>query len=77
MLSGVIEKQYSLEKDYILTWHILTFKHQAHKMVKHTQIIRRLLPTNYLSVFDHFLGLAFEGSKFESTNSGLQYRICT
>ena len=24
------------------------------KMVKHTQIIRRQLPTNYLSVFDHF-----------------------
>ena len=30
-------------------------------MVKHTQTIRRLLPTNYLSVFDHFVGLAFKG----------------
>ena len=27
-------------------------------MVKHTQTIRRLLPTNCLSVFDHFVGLA-------------------
>ena len=30
-------------------------------MVKHTQTIRRLLPTNYLKVFDHFLGLVFKG----------------
>ena len=29
-------------------------------MVKHTQTIRRLLPTNCLSVFDHFVGLAFK-----------------
>ena len=28
-------------------------KRQPHKMVKHTQIIRRQQPTNYLSVFDH------------------------
>ena len=37
---------------------INSFKHQLHKMVKHTQIICRLLPTNCLSVFDHFMGLA-------------------
>ena len=30
-------------------------------MVKHTQTIRRLLPTNYLSVFDHFARLALNG----------------
>ena len=30
-------------------------------MVKHTQTIRGLLPTNYLSVFDHFVGLALKG----------------
>ena len=30
-------------------------------MVKHNQTIRRLLPTNCLSVFDHFVGLALEG----------------
>ena len=29
-------------------------------MVKHTQTIRRLLPTNCLSVFDHFVGLALK-----------------
>ena len=30
-------------------------------MVKHTQTIRRLLPTNCLSVFDYFVGLAHKG----------------
>ena len=29
-------------------------------MVKHTQTIRRLLPTNYLCVFDHFVGLTLK-----------------
>ena len=29
-----------------------------HKMVEHTQTIRWLLPTNCLSVFDHFVRLA-------------------
>ena len=32
-------------------------------MVKHTQTIRRQQPTNCLSVFDHFVGLAFKGLK--------------
>ena len=30
-------------------------------MVKHTQTIRRLMPTNCLIVFDHFVGLALKG----------------
>ena len=30
-------------------------------MVKHTQTIRRLLPTNCLNVFNHFVGLALKG----------------
>ena len=30
-------------------------------MAKHTQTIRRLLSTNCLSVFDHFVGLALKG----------------
>ena len=30
-------------------------------MVKHTQIIRRPLPPNCLSVFDHFVGLVLKG----------------
>ena len=37
------------------------FKRQPHKIVKPTQIIRRLLPTNCLSVIDHFVGLALKG----------------
>ena len=37
------------------------FKRQRQKMVKHTQTIRRQQPTNCLSVFDHFVGLAFKG----------------
>ena len=32
------------------------FKRQPHKMVKHIQTIRRQRPTNYLSVFEHFVG---------------------
>ena len=30
-------------------------------MVKHTQTIRLLLPTNLVSVFDHFVELALKG----------------
>ena len=30
-------------------------------MVKHTYTIRRVLPTNCLSVFDHVMGLALKG----------------
>ena len=30
-------------------------------MVKNTQTIRRLSPTNCLRVFDHFVGLALKG----------------
>ena len=30
-------------------------------MVEHTQTIRWLLPADCLSVFDHFVGLAFKG----------------
>ena len=43
------------------------FKRQPDKMVKHTQTIRRLLPTNCLSVFDHFVGLEFKESKMYKT----------
>ena len=32
-------------------------------MVKHTQATRQLLPMNCLSVFNHFVGLAFKGVK--------------
>ena len=38
-------------------------------MVKHTQTIRHKLPTNCLSVFDHFMGLALKGlSEFKEIN---------
>ena len=39
--------------------HLQPFKHQLHKMVKHTQTICWLLPTNCLSVYDHFVGWPF------------------
>ena len=35
------------------------FKRQPYKMFKYTQTIRRQKPRNCLSVFDHFVGLAF------------------
>ena len=37
-------------------------------MVKHTQTIRRLLPMNCLSVFDHVVGLAFKRLSFKPLN---------
>ena len=38
-----------------------SFKYQPHKMVKHTQTVRRQKQTNCLSVFDHFVELAIKG----------------
>ena len=37
-------------------------------MVKHTQIVCRMLTTNCLSVFDHFVGLAYKGLGFKYVN---------
>ena len=52
------------------------FKRQPHKMVKHTQTIRRILPTNCLSMFDHFVGLALKGlSSKRQVSSALRTRI--
>ena len=48
--------------------NILTLEAPTHKMVKHTQTIHRLLPTNYLSVFDHFVGLALKELKIAYEN---------
>ena len=48
----------------LLLLDIFPFKRQSQKMVKHTQTIRRQQPTNCLSVFDHFVGLALNGLKF-------------
>ena len=45
------------------------FKCQPHKKVKHTQWIRRLLPTNSLSVFDHFLGSVYKELNPEASAS--------
>ena len=38
-------------------------------MVKHTQIVRQLLSTNFLSVFDHFVGLALKTLNISKKNS--------
>ena len=39
----------------------LTLNRQPHKMVKHIQTIHRQMPTNCLSVFDHFVGMERKG----------------
>ena len=39
----------------------VTLLRQPHEKVKYTQTIRRQKLTNYLSVFDHFMGLASKG----------------
>ena len=49
----------------LIDLRFLTFnKRKPHKMVKHTLTIRRLLPTNCLKLFDHFVGLALKGLSF-------------
>ena len=40
-------------------------------MVKQTKTIRRLLPTNCLSVFNHFVGLTLKGFKYASDTAQL------
>ena len=42
---------------------------QPHKMVKHTQTIRRPLRANCLNVLDHFVGLVLKELKIPSGNS--------
>ena len=41
-------------------------------MVKHTQTICRQEPTNRLSVFDHFVGLAPKGLKKDAYCTNMQ-----
>ena len=44
-------------------------------MVKHTQTICRLMPTTFLSVFDHFLGLSVRGLRHEGDDKpAIKYR---
>ena len=60
--NGVIEMEH---------WHYMSvtvdvnvFIFNPLRMVKHTQTIRRLLPTNCLSVFDNFVGLPLKELNF-------------
>ena len=46
-------------------------KCQPHKIVKHTQTINQLLPTNCLSVFGHFVGLTLIGIILQNTQKYL------
>ena len=43
-------------------------------MVKHTQTICRLLPTNCFSVSDHFVGLALKGLRASQTFLEVSWR---
>ena len=43
-------------------------------MVKHTQVIRRQQPSNCLSMFDHFVGLAFKGLRNNSMEKPVNFR---
>ena len=46
-------------------------------MVKHIQTIRRLLPTNFLSVFDQFVGLLLKGLKMKKAfDNALGWVLC-
>ena len=52
-----------------------TIKRQPKKMVKHTQTICRLLPTNCLTVFDHFVRLPLKGLNY-NFNDGQKLYLC-
>ena len=45
----------------IATGFIQPFKRQPHKMVEHTQTIRKQFVDECLSVFYHFVGSTFKG----------------
>ena len=47
-----------------VTVDVNVFIFNSLRMVKHTQTIRRLLPTNCLSVFDNFVGLPLKELNF-------------
>ena len=52
-------------------------KRQPHKMVKLIQTIRRLLPTNYLSVLDHFVRLALRSCQYFLAVRGVYTNLLT
>ena len=54
----------------------LPFKRQPHKMVKHTQTIRRLLLMNSLSVFGHSVGLALKGLNLSTYSDQFKIWYC-
>ena len=60
------DSQNQYTKGNIVTKWFNLFKCQPHKLVKHTRTIW-LLPTNCLSVFDHFVGLALTGLSENAT----------
>ena len=61
LLMSYVHDRCTLTSVYLFLKSWLTLSASTLQMVKHTQTIRRLLPMNYLSVFDHFVGLALKG----------------
>ena len=59
-ITGIRPAMWNASLDFIGILFLIhePFTRQPHKMVKHTQTIRRQQRTNCLSVFDHFVGLA-------------------
>ena len=49
-----------------------TFNRQPHKIVKHTQTIRRKSGQIVLRVFDHFVGLALKGLSLSTRRNHCQ-----
>ena len=45
-------------------------------MVRHTQTIRPQQPMNYLSVFDHFMGLVFKGLRQSALQTNYDRPYC-
>ena len=62
LCSNLTSKSYVIGRFFpsTLSKFSLTLLTPTHKMVKHTQAIRQLLPTNCLGMFNHFVGLALK-----------------
>ena len=51
-----------------LTETFWPFKRQSCETIKPTQTIHQPLPTNFLNLFDHFVGLVLKGLSYDVRN---------
>ena len=69
-------REYNIRSSFDFLFHKIPLNPEApsHKMVKHTQTIRRLLPMNYLSVFVHVVALELKRLTWSFSSNSLPMR---